>query len=1321
MLRYLLLLFMRTSIILLFYFLVAVFSLKADNPYSFKSLTTTDGLSDGMANCMHVDSKGFLWIGTNMGLNRFDGYAVEQIGRTFCPQLQYNIVADIQEDMENNLWIYCKYEYYIYNINTRELVTDVRGWLKEKGVDIGNSFYVTKVDDKGSLWIITSEQIIHYDYQDNSVKIWKIPVLNINDIVINHCTATSEMIVLAGRQCIMQFKSSTGKLEPLVLPVDMQREDNIYAAFIDADRSLWVYSYVDENICRYTMGGKIVKEMIDLSNDELSELHNNAIRDMIDDGRGNLWIATDHKGLIIYEKSTGKRSFVYRKHNTTGELLSNNVISLAIDKQGTIWASHNKMGISYTTPNPMMFDHKGNEYGVVSTIFCDSKGRRWIGTDGWGLYYEQEDGTSVKYTFPNITVSSIAEDEEGTLWVGTYNNGLFHILPNGRYEQFSLSNGKFPMNNIWRLLYDKDGYLWCTSSVTSLVKMNLRTMEWEEIKDEKQDIILGTDFATDKRGNILISTTYGLILINKDKVRRLTTNFKGSQNMDHMMINTLCYDKKQDILLLGYLQGLGIFDFKYDTIYTIHNKVNDNDVCAQDIVLDQNGTFWVSNSNSISNIKVNRSKEGLIEYNVRNYTERELLVSPTFNANSSALTRDGNIILGRQEGYSIIYPDKVNMIENTIQKPVIFSVKAGERLINTDNGIATLEHDETHLTVRYFNGVLNNASSVRYAYKLEGMMNQWTYTDENHITFVGLAPGDYKLLLKEAEGDDNQTAVLEIHVNKIFYLTTWAFFIYALLICAFVWALWRWSKQKQLRQLKSQREKLEREKQAQITEMKLRFFTNISHDLRTPLTLIISPLDMVVKKLDEGVTPNSLVSQLKNVRKNAQLLLNQVGSLLDFRRLDVGTEALVPSTSDIIVQLSNICLSFRDFADERGINLTFDTVVDTFMMTYDKEKMNKILYNLLSNAFKFTEEGGNVSVRFSYEGSMVSIVVADTGKGIQDKDKIAIFNRFFMSASNDSNQTGSGIGLHIVKEYVTMHGGTVSVSDNKPKGSVFSVCLPIGKPVQTEKIDETTHPLNDGEQNSQTENRTILVVDDNKEMIRFISDGFSEYFIVLTAENGQQALNLLETNNISLVISDVMMPIVDGFELCKKMKSNIKTSHIPLILLTARATDESQLNGLQLGADDYITKPFNLDVLRLRVQKFMEWSETNHNDFKKKIDIAPSEITITPLDEQFIQKAIGIVEEHISDSDFSVEHLGRDLGMSRSFLYKKLMAITGVGPSEFIRTIRIKRGLALLEKSQMQISEIAYQVGFNSLKSFSMNFKAEFGVTPSEYLKKLKK
>lgn len=521
-----------------------------------------------------------------------------------------------------------------------------------------------------------------------------------------------------------------------------------------------------------------------------------------------------------------------------------------------------------------------------------------------------------------------------------------------------------------------------------------------------------------------------------------------------------------------------------------------------------------------------------------------------------------------------------------------------------------------------------------------------------------------------------------------------------------------------------QKQEFENEQKAKINEIKLKFFTNISHDLRTPLTLIMVPLQILMGRIKDDSTKK----MLNTMHQNAMHLLNLINSLLDLRKLEAGAENLHYSHNDIIHFIKATCASFEDYASSRDIKFELDCSLSELSFDFDIQKVKKIMNNLLSNAFKYTPDGGHILVSLNRNDKFVTISVADSGEGIDDKTKKHIFERFYQGEQSES-KTGSGIGLHIVSEYVHMHGGEISVKDNTPQGSIFTFSIPLQncEPGTESIVDGTDDETTDETElqqayinNPESEKKVnILLVDDNKEYLDIIAGVLSDEYNVLTADNGEKALELLDKENINFIISDVMMPGIDGMELCRRIKSNICWSHIPVILLTAKGAEESRIEGLELGADDYITKPFNYQLLRLRIHKFIELFKRNHKMFNNQIDVAPSEITITSLDEKLVEKAIRIVEDNMEDSDFSVEVLSQELALSRGYLYKKLMAITGKGPAEFIRIIRLKRARQLLANSQLQIAEVAYKCGFNSPKRFAQNFRNEFGMLPSEFVKGL--
>lgn len=1286
----------------------------AEGDHQFRYINTSNGLSNNSVCSILVDSEGYLWVGTQSALNRYDGYEVVCMSDIF-PDVPLSNVNLMEEGGDGLVWIECANRYCLYDVSRHVFGNAADSLLQSLGIT-PKTYYRIKAT-KEQLWIMQKGEMHCYNYASRSLVSWKVPELTMDDFYSKGSMLTSDGIYISFSHKVWHFSTATGRLKRLELPKYKTEKNDIFATFIDRDETVWIYSILTDMVCKYRVGGKIVKEIVPLI-PEGKTSENNAIRDILDDGKGNVWIATDHAGIFVYKKQNESIINIHHDKTSPRSLSSDNVTSLLCDRQGTIWAGHYKTGVSYITSSSDIFQTRGQQYGDVTTLAYDTYGNLWIGTDGDGLFVQHPDGSYQKTSVPNINISDIKADRDGTVWIGTYNHGLYHMRSATVYEYYCVENGSLLSDNVWKMTDDGRGNIWCTSALSMLTKFNKTTHRSSIVKDDHGENIVGYSLTGDKN-KVFVGTVYGLWSFDmKTGTKRWQLgNKKGTKNFLSGMIINQHYDSKRNILLLGHMEGATVYDLQNDTIYYLTQQLGGACVSIRSILADNQGDYWLSTAKGLSRVNINRQGTTL-KIGVQNYTMQEGLPTIDLNENSFTLSPHGKLLFGCINGFIIVDPLPITKSDLPINAPIISDILIGDKWISPKCQSISLAHDEANIIVKFFTGRLNNTNRVRYAYMLRGAMSNWAYTDDNHISLIGLSPGKYTLLIATYGSDGTRSDVRELNITirPPFYLSWWMICVYLLLACSLALYVFYKYHLRQKERLKKEREELEQRKQTQIADMKLKFFTNISHDLRTPLTLIISPLESIINKVERGESIKQSLPMLKNMQRNARLLYSQVCSLLDFRRLDVGVETLQLDTSDIVAQLGSICLSFYDYAQEKGIHLSFSSSIDTFMMSYDKKKMEKIIYNLLSNAFKYTQKEGEITLSFALKNDRTVIEVADTGCGISDEDKANIFNRFYQAKSNDSSLTGSGIGLHIAKEYVALHKGTIFVRDNQPQGCVFCVEIPVRKEEGLEGVGR----LDGGEDNKEQALPSILVVEDNEDMLSFISSCLRPSYNVLTATNGQEALSVLSSNVTSLVVSDVMMPIMDGLELCRRMKSDINLSHIPIILLTARTTDENQLEGLQLGADDYVMKPFNMDVLSLRIAKFLEWAQASHKQFREKVDINPSEITITPLDEQFVQNAIYIVEEHMADSEFTVESFGQAVGMSRSNLYKKLMAVTGQGPAEFIRTLRIKRGKALLEKSQLQVTEIAYMVGFNSLKSFTTNFKAEYGVTPTEYVKSLK-
>ena len=1303
---------------------------------AFQTMGIKNGLRSNSVTSLLADSRGYLWIGTYQGINRYDGHQVKtrfpessdqqffdgRSGRAERHEVFAETITALEEDAGGRIWIESESgAYCIYDTRTARFQASPETYLRDLGIHLKGKYKV-KVGQKGALWVLTEGRIFHYDYHTKELKTWE-KQLQLPGKTAGVVAEMSDGLYFSAGHAVWHFLSSTGELKCETLPEVMQKSIGETSLLADADGTLWIYSTREEYICRYIVGGRRVCEMINLPH-TTGASQNNAIRDMMDDQRGNIWIATDHKGIFVYNKNTGAITSLRHQRTQQLSLASDNVTYMTIDREGTIWVGHLKTGLSYTSDTNSMMQPHAQSAGDILTMAYDTKGNLWMGTDGDGVYIERTDGSIVKTALPNITVMSLISDDRGGMWAGTYNQGLYHLPDVGHWKRYATDLGTFPTEYVWTLAADDQGRVWSSSPIGKTVIFDPRDESTHVVTTESGDDIRANAIRYDGAGTMLLGSVYGLWSYNlkTDTCSVAFGNKRETQKWMNQRIDDVKADWQNGLIMLAHPDGITVYDTKRDTLSYIRRT---NDI-IKGMASDHDGAYWFcTSSGSVVGIQPQRHADGL-ELIHRSFLPNVGIPQFYFNGDAMLCSTQGEILMGGTEGYMSINPRQLMATKTEENGLIISEIAIGDSLLNEYTNIVKLNYDDAYLSVKFFSGSLENVRRIRYAYRLVGQMSDWVMTDQNYVSFHALPPGDYTLQMCVCREDGSMSTPRELRISVAppFYRTTLMYIVYILIAIALLFLQWRHTRKRQQERTEQQRRLMEQQKMEQITEMKLQFFTNISHDLRTPLTLIISPLEHIMKKVEEGKAPENMMAQLKNVYKNAQLLLKEVSTLLDFRRLDAGGETLNLQRGDIVDHLNSILVSFGDYAEERGIHLSFDHNLDSFVMDYDREKMNKVVYNLFSNALKFTPAGGSVSLSFKQRPDGVTIAVADTGKGVSDNDKPNIFKRFYQSASNDNSQTGSGIGLHIASDYVQLHHGTITVSDNQPVGSVFTITLPVeSEELRIKSYDYQTSTKQNGMQgnhNSQlstlnSQLKTILIVDDNQDMLSFVSSCMKENYQVHTATDGAAALEVLQYEQIDLIISDVMMPGIDGFELCRKVKTDINLSHIPVILLTARTTDVSRIEGLQLGADDYLTKPFNIEVLRLRVKKFIEWEQNNHRQFRQKMNIEPSEITITPLDEQFIKKAIDLVEKNISDSEFSVETMAAEVAMSRSTLYKKLMAITGQGPAEFIRTIRIKRGRALLETSQMQITEIAYAVGFTTVKSFTMNFKAEYGMTPTEF------
>lgn len=1294
--------------------------ISGENSYTFYHLTTEDGLSNNSVKAILRDSHGFLWIGTEFGLNRYDGYGF----KTFLAQpnipntMTANNVLGLQEDGLKNIWIDFGDSYAVYNSEKDNFITDINPILEKLSVKTNGNRKIY-VDKRKNLFVITPKQIYFYNVAAKKLNIYKSPKFNFSNIEVSD--DLGNLYIVDSKDFCWQMEKKSGKFNIIALPTasDFNYQNKRTKIFADSGGGLWLYSGKEEYV-NFRQTNSSQWQKIYLNSSIKSQ---NNIFSIVEGDNGQIWIATDHKGLFLYDKSTSSLINITSNSLSPTSIASNYVASILVDNTGTLWVGYIKNGISFFNESFQNFINVQNDKcRNISRIVELRNGNILLGTDGDGVYVKNyKTNAVIKLPIPNTAITALFEDNKGHIWIGTYQYGLYCFYHN-KLKHFTTTNSNLSSDNIWGIIEDKYENLWIGTLDGKIHKYNINdNTNYFETPFKDTRSVSGMFYDGDK--TIYAATGYGLTIIDIEKNTNqvFLGNKKGNQQLNQLQIS-IVYKDRRNHLWIGTNAGLTIWDLKKDSLsyFDISDGLSGNII--RGIAEDNSHNIWVTTSKGLSVIMLDNNNRIRI---CRNFSIRDGIKNDYFNNNAICKLKNGNILAGTTDGYTIINPLKVAVRKEPSARIYLTKLIVANTVINVDsvyNGHVilnksiesmselNLKYNDRLVTLEFTTVDLINANKVKYRYKIDGFTNQWVTTIRNEIVITSLPTGKYRLLIEACNSEgiwNNEAKVLLINVAPPFYYSSWAVMLYILVALAIVlFLIYRGQRRHQM--------KLEQ----QINEMKLRFFTNISHDLRTPLTLIITPLQTLLK----DITDDSLKKKLEVMFKNAQQLLSLINSLLDFRKLDVGAEVLHLKPGNIVDLVREIYSLFAVYATERKINFILNNSHENLWVEYDQDKMYKSIVNLLSNAFKYTPNGGIIKLNLFIVETDVCISVSDNGIGISNEDKELVFNRFYQT-SNNSRKTGSGIGLHIVSEYIKLHKGSIDITDNKPSGCIFTLRFPLIETtaVKVTSEDEYVEEYQDPQHEEiYPQMPVLLFVDDNQDLCEFIHDNLMNDYSVLIANDGQEALAFLTQNDVNIVVSDIMMPVMDGIELCRQIKTNIEWSHIPVILLTAKTADEHKIEGLEIGADDYVTKPFNLDILKLRILKFFEWSLKSHKTFNQKLEVKPSEITISSLDEKLIEKAIQTVETNIGDPDFSVEVLCEVLGLSHSHLYRKLIAITGKSPLEFIKLVRLKRGKQLLEKSQLQISQIAFQVGFNSPKRFAKQFREEFGMSPSEYVRTLK-
>lgn len=1327
----------------------------AINQYKFRLIDIVDGLSDNQIRGLSITPDGRIAVRTASIMNIYNGTTFEYFHYDKKQKYVWNYNRPTKEYYDNQGRIWMKELGYLllldlntnkfnYNISEELATLGITKRLKNLFIDDSKNYWFLTEDNTFTFYDTTQSKLITIeDGQSDFTRLYGIPMELTQYKNLCWIVYSSGLI-----RCWDYTSHEFIFQETRFLNIIGDFTDRIYI-HPDAVGNIWLmYNNAVYFHHRINRDWKEVATIKGISN---------FFTCMDMDNDGNVWVGTSKSGLRYIDGKTFEVTHLPGMRLINGGVQDNDIFTLFIDPNNGIWIGTLFQGLCYYHPSMQKFQliqtiNTGTQI-TNETIRCfleEEDGTVLIGS-GDGLYRFYPESKKVERLFKeqiNDLCLSIRKDHSGRIWVGTYLGGFFCIEGKQirQYLRSSINLEKDPNQNISRCIYeDTDGRFWAcvTGGVGQIDPVTGKMLymladKYPEIKD--------------------YTLIYHLYPINDETFAAVGDKgiYYYNTKRDSLYIpGTDNPDFEQNIKYFGILKdtrglewfatedGIRVWDKTKLYKLTVTEGLPNNEVYS--LLEDDNGVIWASTLNGICKIAPIQSND-TYNFSIVNFGISDGLQWGKFYDHSALKAKDGTLYFGGAHGFNYFDPNKI-IYNNSKNKPVLTAFRIFNSLIKEEekyNGKVileepinktkqiTLKYNQNFITFEFAGMNYVNPSQTYYKYMLKNFDEDWNEISGNELgtaTYTGLRPGKYNFMVYTANNDKVWGEIpyeLTIIITPPFWATSYAIIIYIILsIAIFIYILKRYQRRTQKKILK-EKEIYEQEQKIKLDLMKFQFFTNISHEFRTPLTLILTPLETLIKQQSDMV----LKKKLDSIYQNAHLLLSLVNQLLDFRKLEIKGEKVLFKTGNIIQFIKDIYLQFKELSTTKNIDFTLETSVDYLLINYDHDMMYKIINNLLSNAFKFTPQNGHIQLTVNKadrnDKEYIMIEVSDTGCGIDEKDLPHIFERFYQ-IKDDNAPAGSGIGLHLVKEYARLHNGDITVSSQINIGSTFTVYIPVDLPKTNDKNhqeEEEKNGTGEGDiipdTKEKDDRKKLLVVEDNDEFRNYLTEQLSECYRVIDAPNGEEAEKLILSEYPDLIISDLMMPKMDGIELCQRVKSNIQTSHTPFILLTAHTSDESKMEGYEAGADSYISKPFSFELLCIRIKKLIEQQENRKMLFHKTIEITPSSITTTSLDEELVRKALNFVEENIDNPEYSIEDLSKDLGLSKTHLNRKLQSIVDLTPLQFIRSIRLKRAAQLLTNSQYNINEISYMVGFNTLKYFNSHFKEEFQMTPSQYREKNK-
>jgi signal transduction histidine kinase/ligand-binding sensor domain-containing protein/DNA-binding response OmpR family regulator len=1339
---------------------------------NFTSLAAKDGLVSNSVNYIIKDHYGLMWFATDDGLNKFDGtnFTVYRHNPGDSSSLRTNEVLVLHEDKNGNLWIGTgggglslydrKKDAFIHfpvNANPPELPTNA------VIMDICS-------DTSGKVWIAQFENLFLFDPATRHIS-----KVNLN-------TGTNSQEVTKALVCafadskqhiwigttvgLYRYSPSTGALK-LILNSNAAaspQDNEVRAITEDKNGRIWVGTLA--GLCVLQPDGSAFTRYTPLTGNNIQ------INCIEPDDDGQLWIGTQ-EGLIVLNPTTSAVNRYLPDNKNIYSLTSQSIKCTYIDRQGIYWVGTFRGGVNKYDKNLNLFNFKpgtlfhtqDRKSSIVSAFAENDEGNILIGTDGGGLFeFNRKTETARPVNIPlpsnnSASVMALYYTRNKKLFIGTYAYGL--LIWNGasyKHLEKGAGPGNLNANDIFCIKEDSKGNVWVGTNGEGVNILKNETIiarfsphPRPGIPNEKKLPFNGyiRTIEEDGEGNIWIGTHGGGIGVYQPATDKWTIYTQSNSQLSGDKVQVILRDSRGNIWVGTYGGGLSLFDKTTGRFINYAEKDGLQNTTIYQILEDKDGTLWLSTNTGISSFNF-ASKQ------FRNYTHYNGAQNNNFVHTSGLRLSDGDLMFGGLEGFNYFTPSGLTLNKNV---PVVLltDLKVSNKSVIPGEDSPIKDHISVTGDIRLaykqnfaLSFVALNYTIPRknyYAYKLEGFDKDWNYTGtSNTASYTNLDPGVYTFHVKASNNDgiwNTNDTTIKIYVRPPFWRTIYAYILYISVICA----LLLYSRYRGITRIRkkflAEQEKQETKRVRELDRMKIKFLTNLSHDFRTPISLILGPVEQL---MTDEKTGNRL-EKLNMIKRNSRRLLNLVNQLLDFRKMEEHELKLQLAKGELVAFIKEVTDSFSDFAERKKIHFTFNSVPASLYVFFDHDKMERILFNLLSNAFKFTQEEDAVTVGLQLlekpaapDLQWVLITVKDTGIGIPGDKKEKVFDHFFQTNTSSAllNQ-GTGIGLSITKEFVKMHGGDIEVESESGQGAAFFIQLPlkvaeqdapfimaapsnqedmqkafgVPEPVEASSLAPTAQSFSDMS--------TILLVEDNEDFRFYLKDNLRNSYKVIEAVDGKEGWQKALALHPHLIVSDITMPQMDGISLLQKLKSDKRTSHIPVILLTALTNEAQQISGLETGANDYLIKPFNFEILHAKIRNLLHLNHTLKNTYTKQIKVHSPEVQKESTDEKLLNKIVCHLEEKLTDSQLSVESLSKEVGMSRSSLYNKLLELTGETPVEYIRSYRLEKAMILMKKSDMTIAEIAYQVGFSTPNYFAKSFKTKYNMLPSEFIAQVKK